>query len=70
MKISEYIQHLEAVRDQIGDVEVQRYGHYGREEAHQPQVGHTLILRPRESRPRFWSTYDGEDRKGDPVCLI
>ena len=37
MKISEYIQHLESVRDQIGDVEVQRDGYGGRSEARQPQ---------------------------------
>lgn len=70
MKISKYIQHLESVRDQIGDVEVQRDWYDGRSEAPTPQVGYVLLLRPRESRPRFWSSYEGEDRKGDPVCRV
>lgn len=70
MKISEYIKHLESVRDQIGDVEVQHYGHGGREEASPPQVGFALLLRPRESRQRFWSSYEGDDRKGEPVCRV
>jgi hypothetical protein len=70
MKISEYIQHLESVRDQIGDVEVKRYNYSGLSEARQPQVGYMALLRPRESRPRFWSSYEGEDSKGDPVCRV
>ena len=70
MKISEYIQHLESVLDQIGDVEVQRYWYDGRSEAPPPQVGYVLLLRPRESRPRFWSSYEGDARKGDAVCRV
>ncbi len=70
MKISEYIKHLESVRDQVGDVEVQQYDYDGRSEARQPQVGYVLLLRPRERRPRFWSSYEGDDRKGDPICRV
>lgn len=70
MKISEYIYHLESVRSQIGDVEVQRDGYKGRSDARQPQVGYVLLLRSRESRPRFWNGYEGDDRKGDPVCRV
>lgn len=70
MKISEYIKHLESVQSQIGDVEVQRDGYNGRSEARPPQVGYVLLLRPRESRRRFWSSYEGDDRRGDPVCRV
>ena len=70
MRISEYILCLESVKDQIGDVEVQTDGFSGRQIANSPEVGHTLILRGRESKPRFWSKWDGDDRRGEPVCIV
>ena len=70
MKISEYIRHLENVMSEIGDVEVQSNGYDGRHNACQPCVAFALILRGRESRPRFWSKYEGEERKGEAVCKV
>lgn len=70
MKISEYIKHLESVQSEIGDVEVQRENHWGRDSAPEPVAAFALILNGRESRPRFWSAYEGEERKGGPVCRV
>lgn len=71
MKISEYIQHLEHVRSQIGDVEVQTAGvDGGRCEARAPEVGYVQVLKGREYKPRFWGSYQVAERKGDAVCRV
>ncbi len=71
MKISEYIKHLESVQSEIGDVEVQSYGFGGdRHTAPMPSVALVKLLSGREHKPRFWSTYDGDERKGAPVCRV
>lgn len=70
MKISEYIVELEKIKKEIGDVDVQREGVFGRESANPPTIRHELILKGRESKPRFWFSFEGEDRKGNVVCKI
>lgn len=71
MKISEYIQHLESVRSQIGDVEVQTVGvNGGRRTAPMPNVAYVKALKGREHKPRFWGTYEDDACKGDPVCRV
>ena len=71
MKISEYIKELEVIMEKEGDLEVQNdtLG-WGRGAAPCPEIGYELILRGRESRPRFWYKCDGDERKGSAVCHI
>lgn len=70
MKISEYICRLEQVKAELGDVEVHHDEYAGRFPASQPKAGYALVLKGRESRPRFWHIADGEDRKGEPLCRV
>ena len=69
MKISEYMQGLQTILDEHGDLEVQHYS-FGRRTANPPKVGHERILRGRESTPQFAYPYDDESRKGEKVCHI
>ena len=61
---------LEEIREEHGDLEVDTFGHYGRRPAMAPTVEHRLILKPRQSRPMFWSKWYGEDCKGEKVCYL
>lgn len=71
MKISEYITALESILSQHGDLDVQKVNlALHRVNAGAPSVGFELVLRGKESRPRFWSSYNGEDRKGRKVCEV
>lgn len=64
MKLSDYIELLEAILEEHGDLEVQTDSFSSRREALEPKIAYTLILRGRELVPRFWQKYaDEEDRK-------
>lgn len=71
MKISEYIQRLEAVQAEIGDVEVMKQDFAGaRITARCPTIGYTKILKGRERKDRFWTGFDDIKCKGKPVCRV
>jgi hypothetical protein len=71
MKISEYIEALSDLMSKHGDLEVESYSiNLSRRIAQRPVVRHTKILKGRESKPRFWDSIDGEDRKGHKVVYI
>jgi hypothetical protein len=69
MKISEYVAELEKIREEHGDLEVEKTAPgvaMGRVAAEGPCVRHRLILPRGERKPRFWF-YQEDDRKGEKV---
>ena len=71
MLISEYIQKLLTLQQAHGDIEVHTSGVMGhRIEAPAPTVAAKCKLKGREHKPKFWYTFDGEDRKGEAVVRI
>lgn len=55
MTITEYIQRLEDIRAEHGELEVETSDFYGRRcSAFQPDVAFRRILSKRESKPQFW----------------
>lgn len=70
MTLNSFINILESLREEYGgDLEVEQY-FYGRKTVNTPRIGFRKILKGRESRPDFWETYDGEERKGQMVIRI
>jgi hypothetical protein len=71
MSLDEYIDQLIAIREhEGGEIEVETTSWSGgRQSGIAPRVTWKLILKGRESTPRFWDR-DGEDRKGDKVVKI
>lgn len=71
MKVSEYIQQLEALRAEHGDLDVEAYFQNGdRVPARPPSVKHVKILKGRERKPVFWYSWEGEDCKGPAVICV
>lgn len=71
MKISEYIDALEAIRREHGDLEVDSNNYYGRDSARAPTTGYRKILKKRQTREEFWSPYGCDpDQKGEKVVRI
>ena len=71
MTISEYIAHLEGMKAQHGDLEVETVGlHFERETASKPVVAYRKILGKRERSSKFYSSYDPLDQRGEKVCRI
>lgn len=70
MKISEYIAELERIKGEVGDVEVETDGYDGVRPASAPRISFKKILTGRESKQRFWNTWESEERKGELVCRI
>lgn len=70
MKISEYIQHLERILSEHGDLEVETSDFFGRVSAPIPSAQHRMILMGRETKPRFACSLDPEYRKGERVCRV
>lgn len=74
MKISELVQHLEHMRSEHGDLDVEQSHWDGRRgECSPPRLDHRAILIGRESKTRFGSEFYGKDaegRRGDKVCRI
>lgn len=72
MTISDYIAELEKIREEHGDLDVEKTAvgtAMERVEATGPCVRHRLILRRGERKPRFWF-YQEEDRKGEKVVEL
>lgn len=75
MKISELIAHLECLKQEHGDLDVERTGFGGdRVDQRPPVLAHRAKLKGRETKARFaeWYAYSSseDDRKGDPVCKL
>jgi len=71
MNLKDYISELEIIRLKYGeDLEVETYGFMGRSSAPMPKIAYRKKLNPRESKSRFWSTYDGEQKKGEMVVNV
>ncbi len=69
MVISELIEMLRLMQEDHGDLPVETY-HDRRMQLRPPELAYRRILHGRESRPEFWSSYHGEDCRGEPVCRI
>ncbi len=71
MKLSSYILSLERILETEGDLDVECYVPFtGRLTARVPKVSYRRILKGREKRPDFWSSIDGDDRKGEKVVQV
>lgn len=70
MLVSEFIEKLTIFLNEHGDIPVDTYGYGGRIEHRGPTLSHRKLLKGRERRDEFCSSYDDPERKGDPVCRI
>jgi hypothetical protein len=70
MRISEYIGHLEALKSEHGDIEVECDFIWQRKPAPPPAIAYKKILKPRERKPDFWSEIDSEGQKGEKVVRV
>ena len=73
MILSDYIKALQAIEAEHGDLEVQtEFCDQARVEAGKPKVAFALVLKGRESKPRFWLDWfsDHKDRKGQKVVRL
>lgn len=72
MKVSKYIQILEHLMKEHGDLEVETTRvDFSRKEATKPMIAYRRILKGRESKSCFYSAIlDNEDRKGEKVIRI
>lgn len=70
MLVSEFIEQLTIFLDEHGDIPVDTYGYDGRIEHRGPRLSYRRLLKGRERRDEFFSSYDDIERKGDPVCRI
>ena len=75
MKISQYIRHLKNIQKEHGDLTVQKYtGSCDRIDAPAPVLDHAAILKGRETKHRFASSFTWEkgceERVGEKVCRI
>ena len=70
MRVSRYIQILEDLMKEHGDLEVEQYFFYRRREAITPQIAYQKILKKRESKPGFWQDWHGESCKGKKVIQV
>lgn len=73
MKISEYIEELQKLQKEHGDLEMQSTDRSGeRHEAPLPRLDYAAILQGREYKPKFHTDiYDpSKERKGGPVIRV
>lgn len=76
MKISELIALLKAMKQEHGDLDVERADStLTRVPVRAPRLDHKAILKGREHKPRFASSCyspssDEEDRRGEKVCRL
>lgn len=71
MKISEYIEQLERLKELHGDLRVYKMTFNGFEEVkYVPDVAHAKILSKREFKGKKWDTYMDESEKGEKVIHI
>ena len=73
MKASEYINAMQALIDEHGDLEVETFRVDGdRVEASAPKIAFRKILSKRERKPEFWNDYlrDSGEKKGEKVIRV
>ena len=75
MKISQYIRHLKNIQREHGDLPVQKYhGSCDRIDAPAPVLDYEAVLKGRETKSRFSSSFTWEkgcdDRIGEKVCRV
>ena len=73
MKVSEYIEFLQDLKDKHGDIEVTKYGPGGVNTASEPEMKHQRILGKRERRRDYWEGWRSsctEANKGEKVISI
>jgi len=71
MKVSNYIQILQELQSEHGNLEVETYSVCGdKQEARTPEIRFCLILTRRQSKPRFWYSGDAENVKGEKVIYV
>ncbi len=70
MLISEFIDELEHIKSECGDIIVHTSQSYGRGLHEGPRIAYTKILKGREFTPKFYDSYDPKDRIGDLVCRV
>lgn len=72
MKVSEYINKLQALLNEHGDIEVQKLNVcFDRVEATSPTIAYVKILKGRQSKPAFYDNYANDEfLKGNAVIRI
>lgn len=70
MKISEFIESLQRIQEEHGDLEVHTYGRYGRMNQPAPTVAFCKLLKGRETRLEFLYPWEPEERRGEKVCKV
>ena len=72
MKLSQYIDALQGLLLEAGDVDVETHSGCGfnRMEARAPAISYRKVLSVRETKPRFWSGSMPEESKGDKVVKV
>lgn len=70
MKISELIEALKEIHSKDGDLECVTNDYLYSIVPIKIAVEHKKILTKRESKEKIWGLYDGEDAKGEKICLI
>ena len=71
MTITQYIAHLQYIREEHGELEVEKYGVCNeRQSAPPPLIGYRKILSKRESKPCFWYSGLTEEQKGEKVVKL
>lgn len=71
MKISDYIQALESLKNEHGDLEVEKLDvRFDRVAAKVPTMAYRMVLTKRESKPAFWSNSYSVERQGEKVIKV
>ena len=71
MKVSAYIDILQILMKNHGDLEVETYNmNFSRMSAIPPSIRYRKILNKRERKPSFWCDNDESTNKGEKVIYI
>lgn len=70
MKLSTYIAQLKTLLEEHGDLEVQASQYGERQSAPAPVLAYERLLQGTEHKPRFFSQYDHDERRGALVIKV
>lgn len=70
MKITEYIEELETLRKEHGEIEVEKFTFSRRVPAPSPRVAYRRVLGGIEIRSGYWEKHQDEKHKGKKVVQI
>lgn len=71
VKISELIEKLQNLEAEHGDLQVDTWNvDRDRVSQRNPQIAYRKILTGRQSKPSFWSVFDGKDACGEKVIRL